>query len=520
MMSDKGMITSVLLAFAGLLFPTTVQAQNTPLRSFTWGANTQGLCFLGADGHVHAMTMIRPGTTDWVPFDITTAAQASTTPLFPNPQDAQTLAGYSFIVLDQHGQPIEDSVHAVYLGMDGYVHEAYAQGLESLSWSDHALTAAAAPLGSLGALTGLPTTPFGGYAFVAYNEDGTTRESTEHVIYLDRNGALHNLEYSPGGKWTDETIEPNINVKPLLTGSLATPIAAYSFVEYYPGILQEATEHVIFIDSNHRLHELWRPAGSAFWADNLLPGNPLVLDGVVTPLTAYSVKVIDSDQNLREISEHVIYVGADNALHELYNVRKPFQTGWRDGVLPTEVPPLVSAVQMTPLAGFGFFSAIIEYTSGGEEQAFRYDIQEISEHVIYIGTDGRLRELYNVLSGTPGWVDHALPTAAPPLFIRPTFTGPPAKTTPVAGHPFVVNYDDGTLAESTMHVFYIDQNSNLHEMYYAVPGDGHWWDRNLTQQLGVKPATLVGNSGMLRIGIPARTQLETSGRRLFDPAKP
>jgi hypothetical protein len=47
----------------------------TPLRSFTWGTNTQCICFLGADGHVYAMTMIRPGPGDWVTFDVTTAAQ-------------------------------------------------------------------------------------------------------------------------------------------------------------------------------------------------------------------------------------------------------------------------------------------------------------------------------------------------------------------------------------------------------------------------------------------------------------
>ena len=460
----------------------------TPLRSFTWGTNTQALCFIGADGHVYAMLMARPGTSDWAPIDITTAAQASTISSAPSPQAAQTLAGYSFVVVDQHGQPVEDTLHAVYLGIDGYIHEAYAAGHTlPLNWNDHTLPAAALPLGALPLTGPSPTTPFGGYAFVAYNEDVTTREGTEHVIYLDASGKLHNLEYSPGGIWTDEI--PNIYANPLLTGSLATPIAAYSFVAYYPTIPIETTEHIIYIDSSYHLHELWKPAGSAFWADNVLPGNPLVLDEVLTPLTAYTLFVVDSDSNLTEVSEHIIYVGTDNALHELYNVRQPYQTGWSDRVLPTEVPPLVSPVQMTPLVGFSFFSAITLSTSGGDLQAFAYDVQEISEHVIYIGSDGSLRELYNVRSGTPGWVDHALPTAAPPLVIVPTFTGPPAETTPVAGHSFVVNDNDGSLNESTIHVFYIDDESNLHEMYYASPGNGQWVDRNLTQELGVQPAT-------------------------------
>ncbi len=38
-------------------------------------------------------------------------------------------------------------------------------------------------------------------------------------------------------------------VDPLLTNSLATPIAAYSFVAYYsPGVTIETTEHIIYID--------------------------------------------------------------------------------------------------------------------------------------------------------------------------------------------------------------------------------------------------------------------------------
>ncbi len=200
---------------------------------------------------------------------------------------------------------------------------------------------------------------------------------------------------------------------------------------------------------------------------------------------------MDSDNGLMEVSEHVVYVGADNALHKLYNVRQPSQIGWIDSVLPTEVPPLVSDPQMTPLAGFSFFSATIDSTSGDNSPvtSYRYGIQEISEHVIYIGGDGSLRELYNVRSGTPGWVDHALRTAATPLVIRPTFTGPPAKTTPLAGHSFVVHFDDGSLAESSMHLFYIDKDFSLHEMYNSIPGNVGWVDRNLTQDLSVRPAT-------------------------------
>ncbi len=460
---------------------------SSPIRSFTWGTNTQCLSFLGSNGHAYTLLMTRPGSSDWLPFDITTAAPASTNPSFPVPANAQSLAGYGFTVLDKHGQTIEDTVHMIYLGEDGFIHEAYAEGnTSSLAWNDHALTAASQPLG-LATFEASPTSPLGGYAFVVYNKDGSARESTEHVIYLDTSGTIHNLQFTPGETWSDE--RPDILVHPLLNNAVATPIAAYPFVAYYPDAPIEATEHIIYIDTNHLLHELWKPTGSAFWSDNVLPGNPLVLDDLVTPLSAYTLFAVDGNGILTEVSEHVIYVGSDNALHELYNVRQPYQSGWLDVVLYTHVPPLISAVQITPLAGFSLFSAnILTTTADGNVEGTAFDIQEISEHVIYIGSDGSLRELYNVISGTPGWVDHALPTAAAPLFIVPTFSGSAAKTTPVAAHSFIVHGNDGSLLESTMHVFYVDQNLNLHEMYYDVPNSGGWMDRNLTQDLGIQPA--------------------------------
>jgi hypothetical protein len=115
----------------------------------------------------------------------------------------------------------------------------------------------------------------------------------------------------------------------------------------------------------------------------VLPGNPLVLGSNVTPLTAYTLTVVDSENNVTEVSEHVVYVGSDHALHELYNVRQPNQSGWIDRVLPTKIPPVVFGEQITPLAGFSHFSAIKETISGGAGgDLFHYEIQEISAHVI------------------------------------------------------------------------------------------------------------------------------------------
>jgi hypothetical protein len=176
----------------------------------------------------------------------------------------------------------------------------------------------------------------------------------------------------------------------------------------------------------------------------------------------------------------------DGRLHELYNVRQPNQTGWIDVVLPS-AEPLITAAQTTPLAGFSFVSADSSSTSRGDIPVTFVNIDECSEHVMYLGADGNLHELYNVQPGGPGWIDRQLPTKATPLVVRPSFSGPPARTTPLSGYSFVVNYQDGSLAESSMHVLYIDDNANLHEMYLIRPGEGDWVDRNLTTALSVAP---------------------------------
>jgi len=461
----------------------------TPLGSYMWGTDTMVVFNLGNDGDVHAMLLSRPNPGDWLAADLSAAARAPTKPVIPNPNEAQTLTGYPFIVLDQHGQPIEDTAHVVYLGLDGSLHELYAPGNTSnLQWTDRALPTAVRPLGGLPLTGASPTTPLAGYPFVVYNSDFSLLESTEHVIYLDINGSLRELWLKPGSDWRDNPL-PTAG-QPLVTGALTTPIAAYRFVNYYGGggSAIESTEHVIYIDTNNRLHELYHHAGAGSWIDHTLPGTPLVTEEVTTPLTAYTFFAAENDGTMTELSEHIIYIGMDGRLHELYNVRQPNQTGWIDHVLPAAAP-LITPVQTTPLAGFSFFSADMFYTSGGDFNTTSYDVHECSQHVMYLDADANLRELYLVRPGGPGWIDHALPTAARPLFVPPSITGgPPAETTPLTGYSFVVNYDDGSLAESSLHVMYIDGDKNLHEMYLVRPGDGGWIDRNLTAQIGVKPA--------------------------------
>jgi hypothetical protein len=191
---------------------------------------------------------------------------------------------------------------------------------------------------------------------------------------------------------------------------------------------------------------------------------------------------------MSELSEHVIYVGMDNRLHELYNVRQPNpQSGWLDAVLPSSLP-LITPGQTTPLAGFSFFSADIYSTTEGNIPGAFYNVHECSEHVMYLDGQGNIRELYNVRPGGPGWIDRQLPTTARPLVVKPSlFGGPPARTTPLTGYSFVENNQDGSLAESSLHVLYIDESAHLHEMYLERPGGGDWVDRDLTTQLRVTP---------------------------------
>ena len=85
-------------------------------------------------------------------------------------------------------------------------------------------------------------------------------ERTQHVIYVDGNGYIQEL-YHSGGSWLNTNLSDSAGsgATPPMGG---TPLAGYSFEG-------ERTHHVIYIDNGTNVHELYRSGnawGSGVWA--------------------------------------------------------------------------------------------------------------------------------------------------------------------------------------------------------------------------------------------------------------
>ena len=114
------------------------------------------------------------------------------------------------------------------------------------------------------------------------------------------------------------------------------------------------------MDMNGNLHELYinRPGGGG-WIDNLLPtsASPLLTGLTTTPLTAYTFVARDSDGTITEGSEHIIYMDTNGNLRELF-ITRPVGT-WTDVPLPAVSPfPWYCADHALAAYSFVAFDAI------------------------------------------------------------------------------------------------------------------------------------------------------------------
>jgi hypothetical protein len=314
------------------------------------------------------------------------------------------------------GKPVENSEHIIYIGQDGGLHELYLSRPGNGHWVDRNLTA-----GGPRAPYPLPETPLAGYSFEVYYAAGTPAESSEHILYIDTaNLHLHELWLSrpDAGDWVHDDLTVNVGAEPFARRfsfgrpTLVTPLATYTFVALDPNNHGEHSQHVIYIGQDGNIHELYltRPGGSVDWTDRNLTANldarsqPLITSFLVSPLTAFSHVVHDKDGKILESSEHVIYVGANNHLHELW-VSRPGGSDWSHEDINDRVGaelPLVTPFLVTPLAGYSFVAPTVLPYPG--EQTW-----ENSMHVIYGGMDGELHELYlSRPSDAPDWAERPL----------------------------------------------------------------------------------------------------------------
>jgi hypothetical protein len=244
----------------------------------------------------------------------------------------------------------------------------------------------------------------------------------------------------------------------------------------------QGTQHVIYRGGDNHLHELWWD-GAWHVGDLTAQTNaPPPQNGL--PVSAYAFET--------QGTQHVMYVGTDSHLHELW-----WDGGWHVGDLTAQTNAPAPAL----------FAA----------SAYAFENQG-TQHVIYVGADTHLHELW----WDGGWHvgDLTTQTNAPPWAApaNPTTNNLSAYAFEAQGTQHVMylgtdnhinelRWDGGWQvgdltaeanapaaqalaagayafeAQGSQHVMYVGTDNDIHELYW----DGAWHDNDLTTRAGAPP---------------------------------
>jgi hypothetical protein len=312
---------------------------------------------------------------------------------------------------------INEGQHIFYQGRlgdgsgDGHIHELYTDNL--LKWHHHDLTDAA------GAPLAVSYTSPSAYAFEL--------QASQHVIYTgrlgDESGAKHIYELwwnIREGKWHHhDLIAASHPPAPL---AVSNPFG----YEFSPN---EFTGHqcVVYTGTDGHIHELRWDGGDGKWHHFDLNERAQVGMLAVTQPTAYVFKSL--------VQRHVLYVGTDDHIHELY--WEPSVGDWHYGGDLTAATG--AQLPREEVTGFAFDA-------------------EGTQFVHYRGPDGHIHQLS--WDGNAGW--H-------PDFDLTANIGGPLGAGPPTGYVFPF--------ENTLHVVYTGQDRHIHEFWRDSSG---WHPNDLT----------------------------------------
>jgi len=221
---------------------------------------TQHVVYRGSDNHIHELWWNGSG---WHHNDLTNAAGGA-------PAAAGDPAGYMF---DAQG-----TQHVVYRGTDNHIHELW---WNSAGWHHNDLTNAA---GGAPAAAGDPA----GYMFAA--------QGTQHVVYRGSGNHVHELWWNSAG-WHHNDLTNAAGGAPAAAGDPA----GYMFAA-------QGTQHVVYRGTDSRIHELW-------WSSSGWHHNDLTAAAGGAPAAASDpAGYMFNAQN----TQHVVYRGTDNHIHELW----------------------------------------------------------------------------------------------------------------------------------------------------------------------------------------------------------
>jgi hypothetical protein len=290
---------------------------------------SEHVAYIGTDLHLHELwlkSMAAGGDNCWHHTDLTTVAGTLADP-------AGAVAAYEW--------PDDHSEHFVYRGQDGYVHEISNSLVNGWRGNDFS------------------TSPTAQGAVAAYVWPS---DHSEHIVYIGTDSNVYELWKS---RFSSNWGITNIGF------AAGSALAAYAWpednsehilsVDYYlnPGVI----ENYLTGSPPWNVVNLFVQVHSTSGEDYPPQPNSVALAGYVWPSNH---------------TEHAIYVGFDNDVHELYLKRGEFL--WHHNDLSSTVQNLAGQNPTAPNPSTGLAGYV--WT------------EDNSEHVIYLSCDNSVNELY------------------------------------------------------------------------------------------------------------------------------
>ena len=275
--------------------------------------------------------------------------------------------------------------HVIYLGQDLHVEELW---WDNDGWHRNDLTAAAgSPLPAV-------DQSMSAYAF----ED----QGSQHVVYLGQDLHVEELWWNSSG-WHHND----------LTAAAGAPLPAVDQSMSAYAFEDQGTRHVIYVGQDLHVEELWWD-NSGWHHNDLTAAASAPLPAVDQGIAAYAFE----DQG----TQHVIYLGQDLHVEELWWDND----GWHHNDLTAAAGAPLPAVDQS-MSAYAF-----------EDQG--------TQHVIYLGQDSHIRELW---WDNNGWHHNDLTIAA----------SAPLPDVIVSAYAFE--------EQGTQHVIYLGQDLHIHELWWA-----------------------------------------------------
>jgi hypothetical protein len=266
-----------------------------------------------------------------------------------------------------------------------------------------------------------------GLSGYAWEADGT-----QHVVYVGVDGNIHELWFSQSNGWTKVDVTE-------LTGA---PKAVGSVSGYaWEG---DGTQHAVYTGTDGNIHELWfRPYGKGYSPEGWTHVDLTKLTNAPIATGSPYGFAWEADG-----TQHVVYVGVDGNIHELWFSQS---NGWTN-------------VDLTKLTGApAALGTLSGYAWEGDG----------TQHVVYVGVDGNIHELWFKQSGK--WTHEDLTK----------LTGAPKAVGSASGYAWE--------GDGTQHVVYAGTDGTIHELWFRPYGKGYspegWTHVDLTKLTKAPVAT-------------------------------